>query len=242
MCTLSECYRDGLSSSQTIVTSILLHKFSSVGGSEMGFLLPMVSGSLRAVMLKCAQNYQQQQLMRQSDAQGGEEAWIQQVPQEDRERWKTTIERDQQRLQERYQEKKRKEIGHTEEKKEEKPSLAIPLSNAYLEGNKKKAKQNPAELTSASSSSSSSSSSSPADTRISDNFHRTLQRSIDSVISSTPTESISPFSALPAIPHQLDAEYQAQLIADMRSTINTQFRADYSADKFEAINKIMNQK
>lgn len=238
------CYRGGVSTSERIATSMVNRKVTRIAGNEMAMFMPMISGTIRQLLARAVQQYQQAQVLASDDTSesGDSPAWLQQIPIEDRQRWKETIQADCEILERRYQERIKADSdasASSSSSSSSSRSLYRPLSNAYLSGGKKRAAV-PAPTAKSTASSSNSNSSVP-DSRIADNLARTLRRSIESVVGSNSNSSSASVVASIVADADLQSAYTDQVAADMRTIIETRMKEDYSPERYPNIEaQVMN--
>ena len=243
---LGSCFHDGLTSSTSLFSGMLSRKASALDPS-MAMMLPMVMGSLTQVMRRCAQAHEQR--MMEVQGEGGEEAWLQLVPESERARWQATIAADQTSMQQHLAER----AGSGD------ASLYRPLSRAYLAGSGGKSKRkapsavqstaapaaSAASSSAATAAASSSSSAAAPDTRLTDQFSRMLGRAIQSCVPASERggdRSAESVVAAAAATPQLTDGYAAEVAAEMRNRVRSQFSGDYSADRYPNIEaQIMQQ-
>lgn len=194
--------------------------------------LPMVTGQLSQVMLRCAQSHQQSQLLA-SDIHGdGSATWLSLVPAgEARARWQKTIEEDEAKL--KRQAAAMAAAGDSSSSSAAAPSLYRPLSNSYLSGStgsKKRAGATalPATATSAASSSATSASPSPSapsgvDTRIDDQLARTIHQALVN-------SGLAPSTT--ALPADLRQQFGQLVTDDLREAIQATHPADYQPERY----------
>ena len=133
-----QCYTDGLTSVSLIMQQSVLQRLASAG--DMGFMAPMVSGTLKAGMVKVYEQWKQRQTVRQADGTGAE-AWLERVPANERPLWRRTVEQDEKRMAEQLrQQRERRQMERDgveveeDEKEGKSATLFRPLSYAYLSG------------------------------------------------------------------------------------------------------------
>ena len=130
------CYSDGIASVSLIMQQSVLQRLAGAG--EMGFMAPMVSGTMRSGMVSVYEQWKQRQAVSQAGDGTGSEAWLERVPLDERAVWKRTVEEDEKRMAQQLREqreKRRRERNGLELEEDEKAvTLFRPLSYAYLTG------------------------------------------------------------------------------------------------------------
>jgi hypothetical protein len=87
---LTSCFSDGMTTVQSLIKAAVSQKLSTMG-PEMQMFGPMISGAVSGAILKASREGHQARLLSRS---AGQEAWLEQVPQNERDYWKRTIEND----------------------------------------------------------------------------------------------------------------------------------------------------